>query len=380
MPRRRADGEGTIAQRGDGRWEGRLSLGTAAEGRRLRHVVYGRTRNAVVDKLRRARNRVAEGQPPADSATTVAEYLRWWVEHVVPGTVRETTAYQYRRLIEHTIIPAIGAHKLGKLTPAHVHAMLRGIEQKGRGPSSRRVARVVLRRALALAQEWGYVQRNVAALVKAPPTTTKTDDALDVDGVKRIIAAAEGDRLEALWIAAATVGLRKGEVLALTWDALDLRARQLTVYGSLRRVPGKGLIVIPPKTERGVRVVALPPLCVAALRRRKQAQRLERVAAGPRWKNSNYVFTTENGTLIDPRNLTRLWRKVTATAGLGDVRLHALRYSAATISLAEGVPLEVISRQLGHAGYAITADVYAHVGREAQRDAANAMQGALERS
>jgi integrase len=380
MPRRRADGEGTIAQRGDGRWEGRLSLGTAAEGRRLRHVVYGRTRNAVVDKLRRARNRVAEGQPPADSATTVAEYLRWWVEHVVPGTVRETTAYQYRRLIEHTIIPAIGAHKLGKLTPAHVHAMLRGIEQKGRGPSSRRVARVVLRRALALAHEWGYVQRNVAALVKAPPTTTKTDDALDVDGLKRIIAAAEGDRLEALWIAAATVGLRKGEVLALTWDALDLRARQLTVYGSLRRVPGKGLIVIPPKTERGVRVVALPPLCVAALRRRKQAQRLERVAAGPRWKNSNYVFTTENGTLIDPRNLTRLWRKVTATAGLGDVRLHALRYSAATISLAEGVPLEVISRQLGHAGYAITADVYAHVGREAQRDAANAMQGALERS
>jgi integrase len=376
--RRRAAGEGSIWRRADGRWEGRLSLGVDGAGRRRRHVEYGRTQYEVRDKLQRAKHRISEGQPPADSASSVADYLRWWVTHVVPGTVRETTAYQYRRLIEHTIIPAIGHHRLGKLTPAHVHAMLRDIEQKGRGPSSRRVARVVLRRALALAQEWGYVQRNVAALVKAPPTTTKTDDALDVDGLKRIIAAAEGDPLEALWIIAATAGLRKGEALALTWDAIDLRARQLTVRGSLRRVPGKGLIVIPPKTERGVRVVALPPLCVAALRQRKQTQRLERVAAGPRWNNTEYVFTTENGTPIDPRNLTRLWHKVTDKAGLGPIRLHALRHSAATIALAQGVPLEVISRQLGHAGYAITADVYAHVGREAQREAADAMQAALE--
>ena len=375
---RRAAGEGTIVKRADGRWEGKLSLGIGPDGRRYRPTFYGRTRVAVVDQLRRARNRVAEGTPPTDSTTTVAEFLRWWITHVVPGTVRDTTTYQYGRVIEHTIIPAIGTRQLGKLSPAHVQTMLRELEDEGKGPSTRRVARIVLRRALALAQEWGLVQRNVATLVKAPPANTKTDDALDLDGVKQLIAAAEGDRLEALYVIAVTVGLRKGECLALAWEDINMRRAEVTVRGTLRRVPGIGLVVNKPKTERGARTVALPPIAVDALRRRRQAQRLERIAAGPRWTDTDYVFTTEIGTPIDPDNLKYAWRKMTTKAGFGNLRFHALRHSAATVALAQGVPLGVISRQLGHAGYAITADVYAHVGAAARRDAADAMQAALE--
>jgi integrase len=103
--------------------------------------------------------------------------------------------------------------------------MLRDLEEAGKGASTRRVARIVLRRALALAQECGLVQRNVATLVKAPPASTKTDYALDLDGVKQLIAAAEGDRLEALYVIAVMVGLRKGECLALTWGDVDLGLR-----------------------------------------------------------------------------------------------------------------------------------------------------------
>lgn len=192
--RRRADGEGTIYKRADGRWEGRLSLGKAPDGRRRRHVVYGRTRNDVVDALRRARNRVEDGEPPTDSSTTVADHLRWWADHVLPGTVRETTAYGYRRVIEHSIIPHIGARPLGKLAPAHVHDMLRDLEHAGNAPATRRNARVVLRRALAHAERWGLVTRNVAALVDTPRgTAAKTDDALDLDGIRNLMAAAEGD-------------------------------------------------------------------------------------------------------------------------------------------------------------------------------------------
>jgi integrase len=378
MARRRADGEGTIYRRADGRWAGQLSLGAGRNGARQRHNVYGRTRNEVVDKMRRAKNRVAEGMPPADSSTTVADYLRWWADNVLPGTVRDTTCYQYRRVIEHTIIPAVGGHPLNKLAPTHVHGMLRHLEDTGRGNSSRRVARVVLRRALALAEEWGLVARNVASVVKAPRATTKTDDALDLDGIRKLIAAAEGDRLEALWVTAVLVGLRKGELVALTWDNIDLRKAAVTVQATLRRVPGQGLVLNLPKSKHGARTVALPPICVESLRRRRQTQRLERIAAGPRWHDTGYVFTTEVGTPIDPDNLKHAFRKVTTKAGLGNLRFHALRHSCATVALAEGVPLEVISRQLGHAGYAITADVYAHVGREAQRQAADAMQAALD--
>jgi integrase len=174
-----------------------------------------------------------------------------------------------------------------------------------------------------------------------------------------------------------TVGLRKGEALALTWDDVNMRRAEVTVRGTLRRVPGVGLVINKPKTERGTRTVALPPIAVDALRRHRQTQRLERIAAGARWTDTEYVFTTEIGTPIDPDNLQRAWRKITTRAGLGNLRFHALRRSAATVALAQGVPLEVISRQRGHAGYAITADVYAHVGAAAQRDAADAMQAAL---
>jgi integrase len=377
MARTRADGEGTITKRADGRWQGRLSLGVGPDGQRRRLSLYGRTRIEVVDKMRAARTRVADGLPPTDSAGTVGAYLRWWAESILPGTVRETTAYGYWRLIETHLLPRIGHHRLGRLAPAHVHDMLRDLEAEGRGPNTRRNVRAVLRRALAHAERWGLVPRNVAALVDAPRGTTKTDDALDLEGVKQLIAGAEGDRLEALWLIAVTVGLRKGEALALTWNDVNLNAAEVTVRGTLRRLPGRGLTVNAPKSERGARTVALPSIAVEALRRRRQTQRLERMAV-KHWTDTGYVFTTEVGTPIDPDNLQRAWRKLTARAGLGVLRFHALRHTAATLALDRGVPLEVISRQLGHAGYAITADVYAHVGRSAQRDAADAMQAVLE--
>ena len=105
---------------------------------------------------------------------------------------------------------------------------------------------------LAHAERWGLVQRNVATLVDAPRgASPKTDDALDIDGIRRLITATEGNRLEALWVTAVTVGVRKGEAIALTWGDVNLERDELTVRGTLRRVPGAGLVVNAPKSERG---------------------------------------------------------------------------------------------------------------------------------
>ena len=126
MARRRGDGEGKIAKRPDGRWHGRLFAGVGPDGRRRRVHVYGRTKIEALDALRRARNRLAEGRPPADDGTTVAEYLRWWAAEVLPRDtrVRDTTAYGYRRIVEHRIVPAIGRYRLARLAPAHVQDLL----------------------------------------------------------------------------------------------------------------------------------------------------------------------------------------------------------------------------------------------------------------
>jgi integrase len=220
---------------------------------------------------------------------------------------------------------------------------------------------------------------NVAALDDCPRgSDPKRDDSLGVDEVRALLGAANGHRLEALVNLAVMVGLRRGELLGLRWEDVDLDAGTVSVRATLKRLPGTGLLLDRPKTERACRTVALPEVCAKALREHRRRQLEERLAAGSRWQDSGHVFTTPFGGPIDPDTLVkRDYHEITTAAGLGRLCFHALRHTAATLMLGEGVALEVISRTLGHAGYAITADVYAHVGPKVQRQAAEAIDRAL---
>jgi integrase len=377
--KRRASGEGTIFQRADGRWIGQLNLGWH-DGKRGRPTVSAATKEEVAAKLGALKRDVERGMPVPDQRRTTADYLAWWAIEVLPGTVKDSTAEDYRWILEHYVIPHIGRTPLAKLTPQHVQSMLRTLERQGLAVRTRRYARAVLRSALGHAERWDLVSRNAAALVDLPRMPSKLDDALSLDEAKALLDVARGDRLEAIVTVALVVGLRKGEALGLRWDDVDLDDATLRVTGTLKRRTGKGLVRDTPKTERGRRTIPLPNVCVEALRTHKSRQSAERLAVGPAWANSGYVFTTPIGTPIDPRNLTRLYHGLTERAGLGHGRFHALRHSAATIAHALGVPLEVISKTLGHAGYAITADIYAHVGVKVERDAADAMDRAFLKS
>ena len=275
---RRVDGEGTITKRPDGRWQGRISArcrssrSTSSPLGLRPHALRGRGQaacSALPRSGRTAADRrgghggrvsalVGRARPPGHRARH--DRLR------VPAHHRDAP------------VPRIGHHRLGKLAPAHVHDMLRDLEREGRGlgHAAQRARRVAP--ALAHVERWELVTRNVAALVDAPRGTTKTDDVLDLDGVRRLIDAAKGDRLEALYVIAVTVGLRKGEALVPTWNDVDLDAAEVTVRGTLRRIPGRGIVVNAPKSERGARTVALLLIVVDALRRRRQRGRLERMA------------------------------------------------------------------------------------------------------
>jgi integrase len=372
--RRRGHGEGSIYKRAsDGLWVGVVDLGWQ-QGKRSRKTVYGKTRAEVVTKLRKVQRDVEQGLPVIDERRTTGDYMTWWAESVLPGTVKPSTADDYRWIIEKYIVPHIGKIQLAKLQPNHVQSMLRALERQGLSPRTRRYARAVLRRALGHAERWGLVGRNVAALVEVPRLDgTKLDDALSVAEAHALLDAARGDRLEVLVTVALALGLRKGEALALRWKDVDLDRGTLTVSGTLKRRVGEGLFIDIPKTDNARRTIALPGSCVRALREHKRRQTAEKLACGPAWQAGDFVFTTPIGTPIDPRNCTRLYHALTERAGLGRGRFHALRHSAATIMLGMGVPLEVISKTLGHAGYAITADVYAHVRADLQRRAADAM-------
>lgn len=371
MSGRRGHGEGAVFKRADGLWVGRVERGRDTRGRRLRQTVYARTKADLLVRLRQAQADEASGLPAVDQRQTVGQFLEWWASTVLPGAVRPNSAENYRVAIRCHIDPSIGAVRLAKLSPEHVERMMRDLADRGLRPSTVRYARAVLRRALTTAERHGRVTRNAAALAEGPRGAgARLDDAPDAAETAAILrfAHASNDRLYAVAVLALHLGLRRGELLALRWDDVDLDECRMVVRGSLIRVKGAGLRVNPPKTAASVRVLPIVEPCLSALREHRRDQAAERLAA-PYWHDASIVFASPAGTYLDPRNVTRWWHELTTSAGIGRRRLHASRHAAATAMLERGVPLEVVSAILGHAGLAITADVYAKVTQDAKRRA-----------
>jgi integrase len=362
---RRGAGEGTVFyDEGRNLWVGIADLGTV-DGRRRRKTVRARRKEDMLAKLREVQSRHDRGLPVIDGSTPTAAWLNWWADNVLPGTVTATTEAGYRTALKNWVIPHIGRVPLGRLGPEHVQGMMRALEAQGLAVRTRIFARAVLRRSLGQAERWGKVARNAAALVEAPSKAgTRLDDALDATEAAAVLEAVKGERLEALAVLVLGTGLRRGEALRLRWDHVDLDATPAT------------LTVVRSKTEAGRRTITLPPFVVAALRAHRARQAAERLAA-LWWGDDQLVFTTPNGTAVDPNYALRWWWDMTIRAGVGRRRFHATRHTAATLMLNAGVPLEVVSATLGHAGLAITADVYAKVRPQLQRRAAEAMERVL---
>lgn len=377
----RGKGEGTIRKNVEkGRWEARLTVGyNAATGERKRQMFTGRTRAEVVAKLEEARRLRGEGRPTTIEKRTVEQYLNDWLRDVLPGTVKARTAQSYGEIVRLWILPTLGKKLLVALTPADVATMLRSLSKEGKSPNTQRLARSVLRRALRRAEQDGIVNRNVAALADGVRVGSSEGRTLTVDQGKALLAAAEEERMGAAYVVALTLGVRRGELLGLTWDDLDLDGEKptLTVLRTLSRVRGQGLFLDETKTRGSRRRVHLPTPTVEALKKHREQQSEEMTLLGDAWPESplggNLVFRTPLGTAVDPDNFRNATYRLT-TRALGERwSPHELRHSAASLLIAQGVDLKIISEVLGHSSIRITADVYGHLLDDAGVVAADAM-------
>lgn len=373
--KRRDKGLGSIYREGD-RWVGLLDLGRGPDGKRRRRKVRGRTQAEVREKLRRVRESAEAGIAPGTERTMLREYLPAWLDARPSNAIAGKTRESYQLAIEGHIVPYIGEVRLCDLTPAHVHLMLGKLEERGLSPNTRRSARAVLRRALRTAQQERLVTVNAAAIADAPPTAgAKTDDTLTVEEIDRVLAGSRDDRLHALAVVLLLLGLRSGEARALRWEDVDLDGGSLTVSGTLEELPGAGRIRKEPKNEGSARTIPLIPRVVEALKSHRKLQAEEQLAARG-WDNTDgYVFTTTVGTPIGSRNALRWWKGLLAGVDVEPRRIHAARHSAASYLLAKGVPLELVSRILGHSSIRITADTYSRVTQDAMRQALTAFEG-----
>ena len=182
------------------------------------------------------------------------------------------------------------------------------------------------------------------------------------------MAAAAAHRLSALYVLALYLGLRRGELLGLRWQDVDLDEAKLEVVHNLQRVSG-ALRLVPPKTEDSARTVPLPRVCVEALRAHRQRQAADRAQAWPDWEDHGLVFPSRRGTPMEPDNLRRSWGLIRQAAGLGPTRVHDLRHTCVTLLLDLGAPPHVVREIVGHSDIEVTMTIYAHVSLEEKRKA-----------
>jgi integrase len=226
----------------------------------------------------------------------------------------------------------------------------------------------VWRNALQAAVREELIARNVAKLVQVSAPTYEVNRGIDADEARSLRVVAKNDRFYALYVLALYVGLRRGELLGLRWEDIDLAGGLLEVRRSLQRVGGR-LQPVTPKTRSSRRTVPLVGICVEALADHRERQEKERELAGSAWVDSGYVFTTTTGTPVEPDNLRRSWYPIRDAAGLDEVRFHDLRHSCVTLLLELGTPPHIVRDIVGHSDIDVTMTIYAHASLEEKRAA-----------
>ncbi len=390
----------TIYQRKDGRWEA-AGYVLSANGTRKRVRVYGTTRREAADKLAEKIADSNRGLPVATADSTVGDYLTCWLSSVAVHRLRENTHTRYAACVRLHLIPGLGTKRVARLTAKDVRTFLdrlrttcqccaQGLDtdrkrccaigeccQKRLSPLTVTYVHSVLKSALEHAVREDELPRNVARNVKTTAPRPTRFRPLTAVEARHFLDAARADRLHALYELALRTGLRKGELLGLRWEDLDLATGTASIRRSLQRTRTGGLTHLPTKTRASERRIALPTECLHSLKEHKERQDMERETAGPDWRGESLVFTTPTGRPLDPANLTRRFRSFLGRAGLRRIRFHDLRHSTATLLLEQGVDLVVIKELLGHAHIGVTAGVYAHVRLRLQRQAIDTLSGAL---
>lgn len=299
------------------------------------------------------------------SKITVAEYMHQWLDFHGQN-LRAKTLERYKSLIELHIIPELGRNLLTKLAPVHLQNFyakkIKGGRADGKegglSAASVRYLHNILHEALANAVNLGLISNNPAEKVKPPRVQQQEIRPFTEGEVKTFLNVAKGTKFEALFVTALGTGLRRGELLGLHWDEVNLEQGTLTVKYSLVNVKGRPVLQ-QPKTSMSKRTIALSSSVVESLKKHRVKQIQQKLRLGPLYQDQNLVFCSETGTPLNPENLIkRHFHPLLEKAGLPKIRFHDLRHTHATLLLAQGVNVKIISERLGHTDVGFTLKTY----------------------
>lgn len=357
-----------------------------------------------------------------DDKITVAEWLDRWLEEKTTASrissagksIRPATQVGYAQHIRDYLKPTLGHIPLSRLTAEDISAAYRKIMKdaeakvaraaehdrivdevdaregrppavrkkvRGAGPTTLRRVHACLRAALNAAVKSRRLPYNPALGIELPAENRQPVQPWQAHELGRFLDHVQGHRLAALFEVLAACGLRRGEALGLSWSDLDAELGTLTVRKQLLNAWADGAPVFgEPKTATGSRVVELDSNTLGALLGHRLMQDVERQTRGPAYQDHGLVFVQENGRPLDPSRVTTLFTALAQDAGLRHIRLHDLRHGSASLMLAAGIPVEVVSKRLGHSSIGVTMDTYSHLLEGVGRRAAEAAMGLVPRS
>ncbi|GAC1566243.1 MAG: site-specific integrase [Ktedonobacteraceae bacterium] len=376
---KRGRGEGSINRRKDGRWTAEISL----EGGKSKFL-YEKTRKEVQEKLKAALYEQLQGVLVTGAQQKVGQFLTHWLEDVHRQSIRPRTYERYEGIVRLHLAPGIGHHQLQKLSPQHLQSFYKKKLEEGLSTTTVISFHNGLHKALEMAVRWNLIARNTCDLVSPPRRKRYEIQPLSMQQIQQFLAAARVHRQEALFILALATGMRRGELLALKWQDLDLEQGTLQVCRILTRIPsklpGRGFEEAEPKTDKGRRCTLLPSFTVEALKQHRLRQLEAKLKAGPAWQDQDYEFCTSIGTHLNPtRDVLDVLKSLLGKAGLPDIRFHDLRHSSATMFLGMKVHPKIVQEILGHSQIAITLDIYSHVLPTMQEEAMNKINEARRR-
>lgn len=380
MPKRNAQGAGSIRQRKDGTWEARYTAGrNPATGKQVQKSVYGKTQKDVRQKLSLVTVEMDSGTYAEPSRLTMGEWLDIWLKEYVAVSVKPSTLYNYKKCCNGYLKPNLSTIKLSAVNAPTIQKLINALHngcdgKKGLAPKTIKNIHGVLHKALQQAVTIGYLKSNPADACKLPRVIKKEIKPLDNVHISSFINAIKGHEFETLFLVALFTGMRQSEAIGLRWACVDFDSGTILINAQLVRCYETGAYVFDESTKNhSARSITPASFVMNLLAEHKKVQDSARQFACEAWVSSDYVFTNPLGEHLKHVTVQKNYKRIVESIGIPASRYHDLRHSYAVASLQAGDDVKTVQENLGHYTAAFTLDVYAHVTEQMKRESANRM-------
>ncbi|MCY4580316.1 MAG: site-specific integrase [Chloroflexi bacterium] len=355
---------GYIRKRGNRSWQLTYDAPRGGDGKRRQRyeTVHGKKRHAQA-RLNEILHSLNRGEYREPTTITVDEYLELWLRDYVRPNLRPRTAEGYGTIIHKHVLPSLGQIRLADLSPRHIQSYYSALLDRLSAQTIKH-HHTLLHRAFEIAITWELLDRNPTQRVRTPKPKPSPARTLSTGEVRRLLAGARQTPYHVPIHLALYAGLRRGEILGLRWQDVDMDANTLSIHQTLMHVRGQGYIWGEPKSEGSRRTIAVSPATILLLRSHRERMEAEYAARGIT-AVLEQVCALPNGRLMKPDALSRACRRIACQCDIQGMRLHDLRHTHASLLLSEGTPIHIVQARLGHQSITTTVDIYGHVPQEA---------------